>query len=96
LRHTDAAIRTGEALGVKGFVSVDDGDEDEPAAEFHRECDRLLEAVFDSGFHQQAIDNDFDGVVLTLVEARSSSRFTSSPSTRAREKPCWTSFSSLF
>jgi len=26
----------------------------------------LLEAVFDSGFHQQAIDNDFDGVFLRL------------------------------
>ena len=68
LRNADAAVGTGEARGIKRFVSVDDGHQNETAAEFHGQSDREFEAVFDSGLHQQAIHDHFDGVVLALVE----------------------------
>ena len=68
LRNADAAVGAGEARRIEGFVSVDDGDQDETAAEFHGQPDREFEAVFDSGLHQQAIHDDFDGVILALVE----------------------------
>ena len=70
LRNADAAVGAGETRGIERFVSVDHGDQDEAPAEFHGEPDGELEAVFDSGLHQQAIDDDFEGVVLALVEGQ--------------------------
>ncbi len=68
MRNADTAVGAGETLGVERLVSVNDGDLDETAAKFHGQPDRKFEAVFDSRLHQQAIHNDFDGVVLALVE----------------------------
>src|SRR5208283_5257905 len=68
LRNADTAVGAGQTLGIERFVSVNDGDQDETASQFHGEPDREFEAVLDSRLHQQAIYDDFDGVVLALVE----------------------------
>src|SRR6266446_8014201 len=39
LRNADAAVGTGEPRGIERFLSVDDGDQDGPAAKFHGESD---------------------------------------------------------
>ncbi len=70
LRNADTAVRAGQTRGIEGFVSVDDGDQDKTAAQFHGESDGKFEAVFDSGLHQQAIHDHLDGVILALVERK--------------------------
>ena len=37
-------------------------------AQFHRRAHRLFQTLFDTGLDQQAVDHNFDGVVLALVE----------------------------
>ena len=68
LRNADAAVGAGQARGIERFVSVDDRDLNQSAAQLHGEANGEFQAVLDSGLHQQAIDDDFDGVVLALVE----------------------------
>jgi hypothetical protein len=68
LRHADAAVGAGEALGIQRLVSVDDRDQHQPAAKFHRQRHGLFQAVFNPRLHQQAIDHHFNGVILALVE----------------------------
>ena len=41
-----------------------------PCASLSAACQRLREPPGDAGLHQQAIDDDFDGVILAPVEAR--------------------------
>ncbi len=52
------------------FLAADDGDGDEAAREFERGGDGLFEARGDSLLDEQAVDDDFDGVVLALVDDR--------------------------
>ena len=68
LRNADAAVGASQARGIEGFVSVDDGDQNQAATEFHGQPDGKLEPMFDSGLYQQTIDDHLDGVVLALVE----------------------------
>ena len=48
--------------------TTDDGDQ--ALGQLQRRGDGLLEPRRDAGLHQQAVDDDFDGVILALVEAR--------------------------
>ena len=69
LWDADAAIGTRQARGVEGLVSIDHGDQNQAAAQLHGERDRHFQAMLDAGLHQQAVNDDLDGVVLALVEA---------------------------
>ena len=68
LRNGNAAIRAGELFGIDVLFAADDDDGDEAAGEFQRGFDGLLEALRDAIFQQQAIHDDFDGVILAAVE----------------------------
>ena len=68
LRNADAAVGTRENGGVKCFFSVDHRNQNEAAAELHGERNRQLEAMFDAGLDQQAVDDHLDSVILALVE----------------------------
>jgi len=52
------------------FLATDDGDGDEAAGKLQRGGNGLLEARGDSRFDKQAVDDDFDGVVLALINDR--------------------------
>src|SRR5260370_25733295 len=60
----------GKFFGKSVFLASDDGDSDEAAREFERGGDGLFEARSDSLLDEQAVDDDFDGVVLALVDDR--------------------------
>ena len=68
LRHADAAIRTGQLLGIELLIAADHGDLHQAASQLHRQADRHFQAMLDARLHQQAVDHYFDGVVLALVE----------------------------
>ena len=68
LRNADAAIGTGQARGIQRLFTVHDRDQNQAAAQLHRQSDRQFQPVLDTGLHQQAINHDFDGVILALVE----------------------------
>src|SRR5262252_229825 len=69
LGHADAAVGTGKARRVERLCAADDSDLHEASAELHRQADRHLQTMCDSGLHQQPVDHDLDGVILALVEA---------------------------
>jgi len=50
-------------------LAADDGDGDEARGELERGGDGLLEPRSDARLDEQAVDDDFDGVVLALVES---------------------------
>jgi len=52
------------------FFASDNGYGDEPAGQFERGGHGLLEARGDALLDEQAVDDDFDGVVLALVDDR--------------------------
>ena len=52
------------------FLAADDGDSDETACELQRGGDGLFEARGDTRFDEQAVDDDFDGVILALINDR--------------------------
>ena len=66
------------------FVAAHDGDRDQAARQLQRGLDGLFEPLRDAGFEQQAVDDDFDGVVLAAVERDGLVEIYSSPSMRAR------------
>src|SRR5260370_6535362 len=66
----DGAIGAGELFGKSMFLADDDGDGDEAVREFERGGDGLFETRGDARLDEQAVDHDFDGVVLALVEGR--------------------------
>ena len=68
LRHADAAIRTGQLLGIKLLFAADHGDLHQAARQLHRQADRHFQAMLNARLHQQTVDHDFDGVILALVE----------------------------
>ena len=68
LRNGNAAIGAGEFFGIDVLFAADDDDGDEPAGELQRRFDGLLEALRDAIFQQQAVHDDFDGVILAAVE----------------------------
>ncbi len=70
LRNGDAAIGAGEFFRKSVFLAADDGDGDEAAGQFERGGDGLFEARGDALLDEQAVDDDFDGVVLALVDGR--------------------------
>src|SRR5216683_6651693 len=70
LRNGDAAIGAGELFGKRVLFAADDGDSDEAAGQFERGGDGLFEARGDAGLHEQAVNDDFDGVILALVDDR--------------------------
>ena len=69
LRHGNAAFAAGHFFGEDLLGPADHHDGDEPLGQLEGRGDGLLEAPRDAGLHQQAIDQDFDGVILALVEA---------------------------
>ena len=71
LRNADAAIGAGEQRGIKRFLAVHDRDQNQPTAQLHGERDGKFEAMLNAGLDQQPIDDDFDGVILALVETES-------------------------
>ncbi len=70
LRNGNAAVGTSEFFGKSVFLAADDGHGDEAVRQFERGGDGLLEARGDALLDEQAIDDDFDGVVLALVDDR--------------------------
>src|SRR5882762_2856559 len=68
LRNGNAAIGAGEFLRESVFLAADDGHGDEAVRQFERGGDGLLEARGDALLDEQAVDDDFDGVVLALVD----------------------------
>ena len=50
------------------FLAADDGDGDEAAGKFQRGSDRLFKTRRNTLLDEQAVHNDFDGVILALVE----------------------------
>ncbi len=70
LRNGDAAIGAGELFGKSVLFAADDGHSDEAAGQFERGGDGLFEARGDARLDEQAVNDDFDGVVLALVDDR--------------------------
>src|SRR5258708_1593032 len=66
----NAAIGTSEFFGKSVLLSADDSHGDEAVRQFERGGDGLLEARGDALLDEQAVDDDFDGVVLALVDNR--------------------------
>jgi len=66
------------------FLAADDGDSDETACELQRGGDGLFEARGDTRFDEQAVDDDFDGVILALINDRKLVERKSSPLIRTR------------
>jgi len=52
------------------FLAANDGDSDESTRELQRRSNRLFEARGNALLDEQAVDDDFDGVVLALVDDR--------------------------
>src|SRR4029077_4758215 len=52
------------------FLAADDGDGDEAAGQLERGGDGLLEARGNALLDEQAVNDDFDGVILALVDDR--------------------------
>src|SRR5260370_11070610 len=52
------------------FLAADDGDGDEAAGQFERGGDGLFEASGNALLNEKAVDDDFDGMVLALVDDR--------------------------
>jgi len=69
-RNGNAAIGAGKFLRKGVFLAGDDGDSDETACELQRGGDGLFEARGDTRFDEQAVDDDFDGVILALINDR--------------------------
>ena len=67
-RDVDAAIRTRQPRRRKRLLPAHHRDLHQTARQFHRQPDRHLQPMFNAGLHQQAIDHDFNGVVLSLIE----------------------------
>ena len=70
LRHGDAAIAARQFLGVNFLGAADDGNGHKTFGEFQRRGQRLFQAPGDAGFHEQAIDDNFDRVIFALIEFR--------------------------
>src|SRR5204863_4020681 len=70
LRNGDAAIGTGELFRKSMLLTTYDSHGYQPAGQFERGGDGLLEARGDARLDEQAIDDHFDGVVLALVDDR--------------------------
>src|SRR5882762_128416 len=68
LRNGDSAVGASELFGKSVLLASDDGDGDEAAGQFERGGDGLFEARGDALLDEQAVDDDFDGVVLALVD----------------------------
>src|SRR5580700_6858853 len=51
------------------LLAIHDGDDDETIAQFEGRGDGAFEAMFDTGLDQEAVDNQLDAVILTLVES---------------------------
>ena len=69
LRHADATIGTGETRRVKRLLAANDGDLHQATGEFHRQSDREFEAMLDPRLYQKTVDDNFDGVVFSLVQS---------------------------
>ena len=69
LRHRDAAIGAGQFLRIHLLGAADHRHGHQAPRQLQRCGNRKLEALGDAGLHQQAVHNDFDGVVLALVQA---------------------------
>src|SRR5260221_10977881 len=67
LRNGDTAVGAGELFRKRVLFAADDGDGDKAAREFERGGDGLFEARGDALLDEQAVNDDFDGVVLALV-----------------------------
>ncbi len=70
LRDRNSAIGAGKLFGKSMFFAPDDGDGDEAARQFERGGDGLLEARGDALLDEQPVNDDFDGVILALVNDR--------------------------
>src|SRR5258708_7140643 len=70
LWNRNAAIGTSEFFGKSVLLSADDSHGDEAVRQFERGGDGLLEARGNALLDEQAVDDDFDGVVLALVDDR--------------------------
>src|SRR5437879_10868691 len=70
LRNGDAAIGTGELFRKSMLLTTYDSHGYQPAGQFERGGDGLLEARGDARLDEQAVDDHFDGVVLALVDDR--------------------------
>ena len=55
-------------MRIKLLLAVDDGDGDQSVGELGGGFDGSFEALFGARLERQAIDHDFDGVILALVE----------------------------
>src|SRR6185437_10486898 len=64
----NAAVGAGEFFRVHLLFAADDGDGDKAVGEFGGCLDGLLEALGNALFDEQAVDDDFDGVVAATVE----------------------------
>src|SRR5882762_8446100 len=70
LRNRDTAIGASELFGKNVLLASDDGDGDETAGQFERGGDGLLEARGNALLDEQAVDDDFDGVIFAFVDDR--------------------------
>ena len=50
------------------LLAADHRDLHQPSSQLHRQPDRELQPTLDAGLHQQAVNHNFDRVVLALVE----------------------------
>src|SRR5712671_8077393 len=68
LRDGNAAVGAGEFFGEDVILAGDDRDGHEAGRELQRGGNGLLEARGDALLDEQAVDDDFDGVIFALVE----------------------------
>ena len=65
-----AAVRTGVGLGIQRVRAVHLADDRQPLAQLHRGFQRIGQARVNVLANDEAVDHDFDGVLLVFVERR--------------------------
>src|SRR5579872_1444526 len=68
LWHVDAAIRASQPFRIELLFSSNHRDLHQPARQFHGQPDRHFQTVLDPRLHQQPVNDDFNRVILPLVQ----------------------------
>ena len=67
-RQADAAVDAGEILAEHQELAIDNLHVDDALAELQRRFERIGQALLHAFAHNQAVDDDLDGVLLVLFE----------------------------
>src|SRR5215467_4338858 len=67
-RHRYPAFGTSHSLGVQPLFAIDDRDKHQAGGQFRGRGDRVFQSILYPRLYQQAVDDDFDGVIAAFVQ----------------------------